>query len=232
MLKILQLTKLEHMILHLESITSRNNYTFKVVNLHHKNYLCLLNLKTQITKINLHIKNIVHIVTEQITPYLLVSKNNEMMKTNEMHMLDQNLHKNHFYSTSVLLLMREQNTMIIDIEVEVHHVTTLTTRLLHKKDTVLHLEIDLAMTKVLLLHNTRDHDMILINAIHGLTAIHTDLRIDLLIDTTLALDIDHSLIQQTKVLQNTQIHTDHLLDQEILDFLDPVHTPILETKSI
>ena len=81
--------------------------------------------------------------------------------------------------------------MIIDIEVEVHHVTTLTTTLIHKIDTVLHLDIDLTMTKVLLLHNTRDHDMILTNAIHGLTALHTDLRIDLLIDTTLALDIEY-----------------------------------------
>ena len=78
---------------------------------------------------------------------LLVLKNNEMMKTNEMLMLDQNLHKNHLYSTSVLLLMIEQNTMIINIEVEVPHVATLTTRPIHKIETVLHLEIDLAMTK-------------------------------------------------------------------------------------
>ena len=40
-------------------------------------------------------KNIVHTVTERITPSLLVSKNKEMMKTNEILMLDQNLHKNH-----------------------------------------------------------------------------------------------------------------------------------------
>ena len=44
-------------------------------------------------------KNIVHIVTEQITPSLLVSKNNERMKTNEMHMLDQNLHLQKFICT-------------------------------------------------------------------------------------------------------------------------------------
>ena len=55
--------------------------------------------------------------------------------------------------------MIEQKTTLIDIEVEVLHVTTLTTRPIHKIDTVLHLEIDLAMTKVLLLHNTLDHDM-------------------------------------------------------------------------
>ena len=185
--------------------------------------------KDQITKINLHIKNIVHIVTEQITPSLLVSKNNEMMKTNEMHMLDQNLHKNHLNSTFVFLLMTEQKTMIIDIEVEVPHVTTLTTRPIHKIDTVLHLEIDLAMTKVLLRHNTLDHDMILTNAIHSLTVLHTDLRIDILIDITLVLDIDHAHIQETTSIQ---IHTDNLLDHKILDFLDPVHTPILKTKSI
>ena len=140
MLKTLQMTKLEHMILHLKSITIRNNYTHKLLNLHHKNNLCLLNRKTQTTRINLHIKNIVHIVTEQITPSLLVSKNNKMMKTNEMHMLYQNLLKNHLYSTSVLLLMIEQNIMIIDIEVEVPHVSTLTTNTIHKIDTVLHLE--------------------------------------------------------------------------------------------
>ena len=218
--------------MNLKSITLQNNYTPKLLNLHHKNNLCLLNRKTQITKINLHTKNIVHFVTEQIIPSLLVSKNNEMMKTNEMHMLDQNLHKNHLYSTSVLPLMIEQNTMIIDTEVEVPHVTTLTTKLIHKIDTVLHLEIDLAMTKVLLLHNTLDHDMIRTNAIHGLTALLTDLRIDLSIDTTLALDIDHAPIQETIILQNIPIHTDHLLDQENLEFLDPVHTPTPETKSI
>ena len=220
------------MILHLKIIALQNNYTPKLLNLHRKNNLCLLNQKAQITKINLHIKNIVHTVTEQITPSLLVSKNKKMMKTNEMLMLDQNLHKNQLYSTSVLLLMIEQNTMIIDIGVEVLHVTILTTRPFHKNDTVLHLEIDLAMTKVLLLHNTLDHDMIRLNAIHGLTALHTDLLIDLLIDTTLALDIDHAPIQETIILQDIKIHADHLPDQEILDFLDPVHTPILEIKSI
>ena len=103
------------------------------------------------------------------------------------------------------------------------------TKIIH---TVLHREIDLTMTKVLLLHNTLDHDMILTNAIHGLTALHTDLRIDLLIDTILALDIDHAPIPETKILQNIQIHTDLLLNHEILDFLDPVHTPILETELI
>ena len=120
--------------------------------------------------------------------------------------------------------------MIIDLEVEVLHVTSLITTPIHKIDTVPHQEIYLATTKVLLLHNTLDHDMILINAIH--IAPHTDLLIDPLIDTTPTLDIDHAPNQETTILQDIQIHTDHLPDQEILDFLYPVHTPILEIKSI
>ena len=122
--------------------------------------------------------------------------------------------------------------MIINIVVEVSHETTHTTKTIHKIDTVLHLEIDLVMIKVLLLHKTLDHDMILTNVIPGLTALHTDPRIDLLIDTTLALDTDHAPIPETIILQNKQIHTDPLLDQENLDVLGPVHTPILETKLI
>ena len=128
--------------------------------------------------------------------------------------------------------MIEQNTIIIDTEVEVPHETTPTTNTIHKIDTVLHLEIDLVMTKVLLLHSTIDHDMILTNVIPGLTALHTDLHTDLLIDTTLALDTDHAPIPETTNSQNIQIHTDHLQDQETLDFLGLVHTPIPETKLI
>ena len=120
--------------------------------------------------------------------------------------------------------------MIIDETVEVLHVTTFTTRTIHKIDTVLHPELDSVMIKVLLRHNTLDHDMILMNAIHALTALHTDLLIDRLIDTTLVLDKDHVSIQETIFLRKIQIHTDHLPDQEILDFLDPVHIPSLEIK--
>ena len=147
-------------------------------------------------------------------------------------MLDQKLHKNLLYSTSVLLPMIEQNTMIIDTEVEVPHETTLTTKTIHKIDTVLHLEIDLVMTKVLPLHTTLDHDMIRTNVIPGLTVLHTDPHTDLRIDTTFALDIDHAPIPEITNSKNIQIRTDHLQDQETLDFLDLVHTPIPETKLI
>ena len=103
---------------------------------------------------------------------------------------------------------------------------------IHKIDTILHLEIDLVMIKVPLLHTTLDHDMIRTNVIPGLTVLHTDPHTDLLIDTILALDIDHAPIPEIANSQNIQIHSDHLQDQETLDFLDLVHTPIPETKLI
>ena len=147
-------------------------------------------------------------------------------------MLDLNLLKNHLYSTSVLLPMIEQNTMIIDTEVEVSHETTLTRKTIHKIDTVLEIEIDLVMTKVLLLHTTLDHDMIHTNVIPGPTVLPTDLHTDPHIDTTLVLDADHAPIPELINSQNIPIHTDHLHDQETLDFLDPAHTPSPETKLI
>ena len=128
--------------------------------------------------------------------------------------------------------MIEQNIMIIDTEVEVPHETILTTKTIHKIDTVLHLEIDLVMTNVLLLHTTLDYDMIRINMTPGLTALQTDPHTDLRIDTALALDTGHAPIPETTNSQNIQIHTDHLQDQETLDFLNLVHTRVPETKLI
>ena len=76
------------------------------------------------------------------------------------------------------------------------------------------------MTKVPLLHTTLDQDMIHTNVILDLTVLLTDLLIDPHIDKTLVLDTDHAPIQETTNSQNTQIHIDHLQDQETLDFLD------------
>ena len=123
--------------------------------------------------------------------------------------------------------------MIIDTEVEVPHETTLITKNIHKTDTVPHLEIetDFVMTKVLLLHTTPDQDMIHTNVILDLTVLLTDL-IDPHIDKTLVLDTDHAPIQEITNSPNTQIHIDHLQDQETLDFLDLAHTQIPEIKSI
>ena len=150
----------------------------------------------------------------------------------DKHMLDLNIHKNLLYNIFVLLQTKEQNTMIIDTEVEVPQETTLTIKTIPKIDTVLHLEIDLVTIKVLLLHITLDHDMIHTNVIPGPTVLLTDLHTDPHIDTTLVLDTDHAPIPETINSQNIQIHTDHLQDQETLDFPDLAHTPILETNLI
>ena len=88
------------------------------------------------------------------------------------------------------------------------------------------------MTKVLLLHTTPDQDMIHTNVILDLTVPLTDILIDPHIDKTLVLDTDHAPIQEITNSPNTQIHIDHLQDQEILDFLDLAHTQIPEIKSI
>ena len=118
-------------------------------------------------------------------------------------MIDLNLHKNLLYNTSVLLPTIEQNTMIIDTEVEVLHETTLTIKTIHKIDTVLQLEIDLVTIKVLLLHATLDYDMKHTNVIPGPTVLHTDPHTDPHIDTTLVLDTDHAPIPETT---NSQIY--------------------------
>ena len=74
--------------------------------------------------------------------------------------------------------------------------------------------------------------MVRTNEIPGLAVLHTDPPTDLFIDTTLALDIDHAPIPEITNLQSIQTHIDHIQAQENLDFLDPIHTLILETKLI
>ena len=108
------------------------------------------------------------------------------------------------YNTSVLPPTIEQNTKIIDTEIEVLHETTLTIKTIHKIDTVLHLEIEiyLVMTKVLLLHTTLDHDKIHTNVTPGPTVLPTDPHTDPHIDTTLVLDTDHAPIPETTNSQN------------------------------
>ena len=191
-------------------------------------------LETLITKIHLQNKNIAPTVIEQIFPSLLVSNNNEMMKSKELHVLDQNLLKSHLYSTFVLPQTTEQNDMIHAIEVEVFRKINITTTIIiHKTDIALHLEIDLVMTRVLLLHKTLDHDLTIIKEIRDPIALLTDLLTDPLMDMTLVTDIDHARVQEiTTILQHTHIPLDNLHEQEILDLLDPVHIQIQGTNLI
>ena len=173
-------------------------------------------------------------VIEQIIPSQLVSKNNAMMKTKEMLMQDQNLLRNHVYNTFVLPQTTEQNDMILDIEVEVHHEMVITPKTtIHKINIALHLEIILVMTKILLLHNTADQDISIINETRNLIALLIDPPKNHPIDVTLVTDIDHAHTQETtKILQDTHLHLDHLQDLEILDILDLAHIRLREIKSI
>ena len=89
------------------------------------------------------------------------------------------------------------------------------------------------MTRVLLLHNTRDHDMTIIKEIRDPIALFTDLLTDPLIDMTLVTDIDYARIQEiTTMLRDTHLPLDHLHDQEILVLVDLVHIQIQGTNLI
>ena len=148
------------------------------------------------------------------------------MKSKKMLMLDQNLLRSHLYSTFVLLPMIEQNDMIHDTEVEVYHEIIITTKIkIHKTDIVLHTEIDFVMTRLLLPHNTHNHDMTVIKEIHDpIAARVTDPHFDPLIDVTLVTDIEHVRIQEIRtILQNIHLPLDHFHDQETLDLLDHSH---------
>ena len=110
-------------------------------------------------------------------------------------MLDQCLLKSHLYSTFVLPQTTEQNDMIHAIEVKVIHKVFII-QTIHKTDTALHLEIDSVMTRVLLLHNTLDHDLIITKEIRDPVALLTDP----LIDMTLVTDKDHARIQEITII--------------------------------
>ena len=124
--------------------------------------------------------------------------------------------------------------MIHAIEVQVIHETIdTTTVIIHKTDITLHPEIDLVMTKVLLLHKTLDHEMTTINETHNPIARITDLLTDPLTDMTLVIDVAHAPFQEiTTILQDVHLHLDHHHEQEILHLLDAVHIQIQETNLI
>ena len=138
-------------------------------------------------------------------------------------MLDQNFLKNHLYNTFVLPLMIEQNDIIRDIEVEVHHEILITKITIQKTDTVLPLEIVLVMTKALLSHNTLVHGMTIIQEIRDLIALIIDPPTNDPTDVTLVTDIEQAHILNLTILHDTHLPLDHLRCQENLGFLDLAH---------
>ena len=105
--------------------------------------------------------------------------------------------------------MIEQNDMIHNIEVEVHLERIIITKLTaHKTFTALHLEIILVMTKVLLLHNTLDHDMTILKDTRDLIALFINPHTNQLIDVTFITEIDHVHILEMTILHDTHCPVD------------------------
>ena len=154
-----------------------------------------------------------------------------MTKINKKHTLDLNPLKSHLCNSFVLLVMIEQNDMTLDITFGVHHATIILTKITPlKTNIVLHLEMHLLMTKILLLHTILAHDMTTIKDILDLTALRIHLHIGLHIEMTLVIAIDLVLILEIITFPDILLHSDHLQYQEILDTPDPYHNPIHETN--
>ena len=147
------------MFLLLMSILLQNSYKLK--HYIHNNLIknCLHNLETLITKLNQLTRNTAPTVTEQTILSLLVSKNNEMMKTDVILIHDQNLLRNFLYNISVHPpktkhqdMTPDQINFQIDIAVEVHLVITFREITILPIDKDLHLELVTIMIEILLLH--------------------------------------------------------------------------------
>ena len=93
-----------------------------------------------------------------------------MTRTKEVHMLDQNLLKSHSYNTSVLSQTTEQNDMKHVFEVEVIHEIFII-KTIHKTDIAIFLEIDSVLTRVLLIHNTLDHNVTITKEIFAILSL-------------------------------------------------------------
>ena len=90
--------------------------------------------------------------------------------------------------------------MINDTEEDVHHkIIPLTTTTIHKTDIALHREIDLDITKLLLLHTTLDHGMTTTKETRDLIVLLIDLHPDHLINVTLITDLDHTQIPEITI---------------------------------
>ena len=144
-------------------------------------------------------------------------------------MLDQNPLKSHLFTTFVLLQTTEQNDLMHDIAVEVHHEIVMTKNTFHKIDTVLPLEIVLNMKNALLLHNTLVHDVTIIKETHDLIALSVDPHTNHLSDVTPVTDIDHAHTLEIIILHYTHpSFRPPSRPRDFLLFLDLAHTQIQE----
>ena len=173
---------------------------------HNRSNLCLHNLETQITITILHIKKFCsycHITNHSISACFKKQRDDEDKR--DAFARSKSPQKL-FVQAFVLLPRTEHNDMIHDLEVEVHHEISITTKVtIHKTDIAPHLETDLVMTRVLLLHNTLDHDMTIIKEIRDPIVLLTDLLTDPLKDVTPVTDIDHFVFKRYQQLYKIHI---------------------------
>ena len=190
-------------------------------------------------KLNRLTSNTVSTVTEQTILSLLVSKNNEMIKTDVIIMQDQNLLRNLLYKifvhpplTKHQDMTQDQTNIQIDIAVEVHLVKTIREITIPIIDKDLHLELVTIMIETLLLHITLDHVMIIISETLDHIVHHTGLLIDHHTHVIHVLDTNLDLTPEMITSKNALLHIDLLQDLKIPDNLDLIHTLIHEIKSI
>ena len=125
-------------------------------------------------------------------------------------------------------MTQEQANVQTDIAVEVRLVITTTKIIISNIDKDLHLELNITMIDVLLLHVTLDHVMIITTE----TLAHIVHHIDHPTDVIHVLDINPDLTLEKITFRNTLFHTDPLQNLEILDILDLAHILIQEIKLI
>ena len=203
--------------------------------LEHEDHIIVTQSGDPITKANQPTKNIVLTVTKTIMVFQIVIKNNVMMNTKEIKIKDQELLNNPMYNTfvvnsiihkkpemttQVLILLTIMTVMNI-IKIITMTDTELTTDTAATVENIHYIIIDLILDK----DTTNDlevhidlYSTIIIN--EGLHLdLHLDLHTEITLITDILLDPDTDLVLNHKKtpLNDTIIHIDLHLDQEILD---------------
>ena len=137
------------------------------------------------------------------------AKNDE--DNREAYAISKSPQKQYVQYFRALLLMTEQEDMIIDIEVDVHHAILIITKITpHKTNIALHLEIASLMTKVPLHHTILAPNKINLKENLHLIVLLVENRIDLQIDMTLIIEKDLVLILEITTFQDILLHSDQL----------------------
>ena len=179
MLKTLQMTKLEHMILHLNSITLRNNYTQTPESSSQKQLMFTQPKRPKQQNKPAYKKycSYSHRTNHSISARFKIQRDDEEkrdayvrskspQKSFVQYFRSPSNDRTKHYDNHCRSRITSRNKSYNKKNSQNRYRSTSRDRFSYEKSTTL--------------HNTLDHDMIPTDAIHGLTALHTDLRIDLL----------------------------------------------------